>query len=128
MKNWRVPRIRLVRPVYQERYDFKTERYFGSSTDKWTGSDTDRMFCACCGADWYGWIRDGETTMSKMTEKQIEAFKPAYGIGVYLGQLPHVKSNELREIAHIKTKNGNITCWVELPRDEKETFDDEREW
>ena len=108
--------IRLAYPIETTKYVSDANHRWGGYwkdvvTDEWN-RDGDYMFCNCCGAQVY-------------TAAELKQGQPEYGIGVCRGRL-NIKSNDKREITHVKTKNGWLTCWIELPREEE--FDESEEW
>lgn len=126
MKREWVSGIRLATPMEYEDWSISYHwsaptKYF--TTDKWDKNEL--MFAACCGADWYGDL--SPRTINKLkVEDIIKQHGPEYGIGVYRGKLK-VKSDDKNSVTHVKTKNGWITCWAELPRTD-ENFDEAEEW
>lgn len=98
--------LRLAFHIEREQWVYNDSRWGGHyktiKTDKWD-PDGDYMFCNCCGAQAY-------------LASELKANGTEYGIGVCRGKL-NVESNDKRQIDHVKTKNGWLTCWIELPRE-----------
>ena len=105
--------LRLAYPVKQEKYihDSWGGSYKLCTTDEWDRNGY-YMFCNCCGAQAY--------KASELAQVGAE-----FGIGVCRGRL-NVKSTDIRQIDHVKTKNGWLTCWIELPREVEP--DESEEW